>query len=101
LATYFVTRHPAAVQWSQKNGFIVDQVVVHFDPAIVKVNDVVAGSLPVNQAANVCQRGGRYFHFSLDTPQQFRGLELTVDQLEQFNARLEEFSVVRIENASQ
>jgi CRISPR-associated protein Csx16 len=57
----------------------------------------VLGTLPVNLAAEVCERGGRYLHLSLDLPPEFRGRELTPADMQRFGARLEEFSIHRAE----
>lgn len=74
MTTYLITRHPGARQWVQEEGIVV-------------------GSLPVNLAAAVCARGGRYFHLSLELPLDWRGRELSPDDMRRFGARLEEFRV--------
>lgn len=56
----------------------------------------VIGSLPVNLAAVVCQRGGRYLNLSVALPAELRGKELSADQLDQHGARLEEFRITNI-----
>ena len=69
MTTLFVTRHPG---------------------------DVVIGTLPVHIVAEICARGGRYLHLTLDVPPQARGRELTADDMERFGARLEEYEVKRL-----
>jgi CRISPR-associated protein Csx16 len=59
----------------------------------VQGGDTVIGSLPVNLAAVVCRRGGRYLNLSVTLPAELRGKELSADQLDQLGARLEEFRV--------
>lgn len=95
MTTYFVTRHPGAVEWASQQGIQVDKPVDHFEPVTVKPGDTVIGSLPVNLVAEVCQRGGRYLHLSLDSTREIRGKELTAEDMVHCNARLEEFVVSR------
>ncbi len=90
---YFVTRHAGALAWAARRGIQVDEQCAHLDPARIQPGDTVIGTLPVNLAAEVCARGGRYLNLSLDLPPEARGRELSADDLEQFGARIEEFHV--------
>ncbi len=63
-----------------------------FDAGVVQAGDTVLGTLPVNLIAEVCKRGGRYFHLTLELPAEARGKELTAEDMRHFGARLEEFS---------
>jgi CRISPR-associated protein Csx16 len=92
-ATWFVSRHPGAVEWAARRGLAVDRQVAHLDIAEVRVGDTVIGTLPVNLAAEVCERGARYLNLSLDLPEAARGRELTADELEHYGARIEPFVV--------
>lgn len=96
MTTFFVSRHPGASAWAARQGLAVDRPVAHLDVAEVKPGDVVVGTLPVNLAAEVCARGGRYFHLSLSLPQAARGKELTARELEAFGACLEEYAVHKL-----
>ncbi len=82
MTTYFVTRHPGALEWAAVEGVIVDRVLAHFDPECTQPGDVVLGTLPINLAARVCARGGRYLHLSVEVPPEWRGrgLHLWVGQ---------------------
>jgi CRISPR-associated protein Csx16 len=93
MTTVFVTRHPGAAAWAQHHGHADAQAVAHLDTATVKPRDVVLGTLPVHLAAEVCARGGRYFHLILETPPEARGRELTPEDMDVFGARLQEFIV--------
>lgn len=93
MTTFFVARHPGALAWAKRQGLKIDRYVIHLDSAEVSPGDTVAGSLPVHLVADICARGVRYLHLALDTPEHARGRELTADELELFDARLEPFVV--------
>jgi len=100
MTTWFISRHPAAIEWALHQGISVDQQAAHLDIFMIQVGDVVIGSLPVNLAADVCKRGARYIHLSLDLPADMRGRELTVEDMDACHARLEEYRVTRVEAES-
>jgi len=91
--TWFVSRHPGALQWMRQHGPHFDRHVAHLEPSSVQPGDRVIGTLPVNLAAQVCGRGARYWHLALTLPAQWRGRELSVEQLEVAKAHLQEFHV--------
>lgn len=96
MTIYFVTRHPGAQDWADAEGILIDQVIDHLDPAIIQPGDTLIGSLPVNLAAEVCARGGRYLHLSLDLRANLRGRELSAEQMCACGARIERYLVQRI-----
>ena len=95
MTTYFISRHPGARAWAAQEGIAVDQVIDHLDPATIQPGDTLIGTLPVNLAAAVCARGGRYLHLSLELPAALRGHELSAEQMRAYGARIEEFRVQR------
>jgi CRISPR-associated protein Csx16 len=95
MTAYFVTRHPGARTWAAEKGLAIERVLAHLDPSIIAPGDRVIGSLPVNLAAEVCARGGRYLHLTLDLPPGLRGRELSAEQMRAFGARVEEYEVHR------
>ena len=97
MTTYFVSRHPGALDWAAEEGIQVDQVIDHLDLAVVSPGDTVIGSLPVNLAADVCARDARYLHLSLLLPAHLRGVELTPAQMRACGARLEEYRIQRVD----
>jgi CRISPR-associated protein Csx16 len=94
MTAIFVTRHPGAVDWAARQG-IQAQMVPHLDPAAIVPGDIVMGTLPVHLAAEVCVRGARYLHLTLDLPPEARGRDLTADDMARYRAKLEEFIVRR------
>ena len=93
MTTYFVSRHPGAIEWAARQNMQVDQRIAHLDPVMVQAGDTVIGSLPVNLAAQVCAKGASYWHLSLELPSELRGLELSADDLERLGARVDRFEV--------
>ena len=61
----------------------------------VRPGDVVMGVLPVSLAAEVCARGARFLHLSVEVPPELRGQELSADDLERLGAELVEYEVRR------
>ena len=97
MTTYLVSRHRGAWAWAAEEGIPIDLVVEHLDPEAIQPGDCVVGTLPINLAAAVCERGGRYFHLSLHLSRQSRGQELTPERMRTHGARLEEYRVVRVQ----
>lgn len=95
MKTYFVSRHPGAVEWARRHGIQALQLH-HLDIDRICKGDIVIGTLPVNLAEKVCSNGARYYHLSLDLPFEARARELSAEEMTRFNARLEEFSVRKI-----
>lgn len=93
MTVLFISRHPGAVEWAERQGLNIGRRVVHLDPGEVSSGDIVAGTLPVHLAAEVCARGARYLHLALDLSKHARGCEFTTDELERLGARLEPFLV--------
>ncbi len=88
----FVTRHSGAVVWARRQG--IDAVpVTHIDPADFGPGDVVAGTLPVHIAAEICARGAVYLHLSMEVPEALRGRELSAEDMERCDARLERYRI--------
>lgn len=96
MTTWFISRHPGAVEWACRHGIAFDRHVSHLDPAALKPGDTVIGTLPINLAAEVCARGAAYLHLSLDLPPTARGHELDAEELERFGARLEPYTVIHL-----
>ena len=96
MTTFFVSRHPGALDWAAGESITVDTVIAHLDPEVIESGDVVIGTLPIHLAARVCERGGRYLHLRLEIPPDWRGRELSAADLLQFGARLEEYRVTLV-----
>ncbi len=98
MSTYFITRHPGALDWAAEQGITVDETLSHLDIERIEPGDIVIGTLPVHLAAQVCERGARYRHLTLAIPPEARGRELSAGELEAFGARLETYQVKRCDD---
>ena len=94
--TWFVSRHPGAVEWIKRQGISVDHIVHHLDINRVHAGDTVIGTLPVHLAAQVCHKGAQFLFLCLDLPPEKRGVELSADTIEQLGACLKEYVVLAI-----
>lgn len=97
MARYFVTRHPGAREWARARGLDAE-MVEHLDVERVRRGDVVMGTLPVHVAAEVCARGARFLHLSLDAPEGERGTEMTADAMAAAGAHLVAYDVLRLDD---
>jgi CRISPR-associated protein Csx16 len=94
VTTFFISRHPGAIEWASRQKFKVDIQMPHLDPAQVQAGDTVIGTLPVNLAAQVCAKGAAYWHLSVTLLANQRGKELSADELERLDAHLESFQII-------
>ena len=93
MTTWFVSRHPGALQWMQQCGPAFDCHVPHLDPAQVQRGDTAIDTLPVHLEAQVRACGAAYWHLALETPAQQRGQALNVQELQALGATLQQFHV--------
>lgn len=94
-STYLVTRHPGALQWLRANGLPDAEHCPHLDVATLRPGDTVIGTLPIQIVADLCARGARYLHLSVNLPASHRGQELSAEDMAQLGARLERYSARR------
>ncbi|MFN6961655.1 MAG: CRISPR-associated protein Csx16, partial [Rhodocyclaceae bacterium] len=87
MTTWFVSRHPGAIEWAARQDLAVDRQVAHLDVGEVQPGDTVIGILPVHLAAEFCASGGRYLNLSLDMPPELQGKALDAGTLERLGAR--------------
>lgn len=96
MTTWFVSRHPGALDWMLHSGVTFDRHVAHLDTESVAAGDTVIGSLPVNLAAEVCARGAEYWNLSLRLIAQDRGRELSAEEMQSYDATLEHYDVRKL-----
>lgn len=97
MSIYFITRHKGAADWAKAQG-IVAETIAHLNPATIEQGDTVIGTLPVHIAAEICAKGARYFHLSIDIPELARGRELSGAEMAVFGARLQHYNISEVPN---
>jgi len=90
---HFVSRHAGAREWAARRQLVVDHFHAHLDLDAVRPGDAVIGTLPIQLAAEVCARGAIYQHLTLTMPADWRGRELSADELEACGAGLTTFDI--------
>lgn len=100
MATFFISRHPGAIDWIQQQGVHIDHFVPHLSAGQVQAGDCVIGTLPLHLVALLQQRGVRYLHLTLKVPAAWRGQELSAAQLQACQATVREFIVQSVEGES-
>ena len=96
---YIITRHKAAEEYIRRhigvdNGLIM--VYPHLKSNMIfqfQEGDLVVGNVPMRLAAKICERGARYFAVEMTVPVEWRGKELTYQEMVSCNARLAEYEV--------
>lgn len=94
MSVYLVSRHKGTLDWFEQQGVKIDHHIVHFDPDCIQPGDTVVGILPIQLAAKICAKGGRYLHLQMNVPLEFRGQELSTEQLDEFGAELVCYNVL-------
>lgn len=93
MTTLFVSRHQGAIEWIKQQSIQVDVFVEHLNVEEIQADDVVIGTLPIHLAAEVCQKGAKFYFLSVNVAREQRGTELTCEQLEQQGCSLQQFYI--------
>ena len=80
MTTWFISRHPGAIKWVKLQNIQIDRFESHLDTSLVQAGDVVIGTLPIHLAAEVCQKGVKFYFLSINVTPEQRGTELTEQQ---------------------
>ena len=96
--TWFVSRHQSSINWMKSQSTPVDNYVTHIDDSTgIHPGDIVIGSLPVSIVAKLNQNKIRFISFTLDIPEDLRGIDLNEKQLDSLQVELKEYLVMGIE----
>ncbi len=96
MTTYFVSRHPGAIAWVKEKNYPVDVFLEHLDVSVIRSGDKVIGNVPMALAAEICDRGARYYSVSIQTSRGQRGKELTSEDMEKASCIIEEYVVKKV-----
>lgn len=96
----FISRHDGAWAWFRASAYAKRwsgaRRIEHLDITQIRPGDVILGTLPVHLAAEVCARGGEYWHLSLNLPREQRGQELDSHDITDAAGRLERYHIQHI-----
>lgn len=94
MTTFFISRHPGAINWIKQQGISIDRWEMHLDLADVQAGDRVVGTLPIPMVAALNKKGATYLHLNVVVPASLRGQELSEATLYALGARLQPFRVL-------
>lgn len=95
MKTWFVSRHPAAIEWAKRQAFTIDNWVGHLNPELVAAGDVVIGTLPVHLAEEVCSRGAAFYFLIVPLELHQRGKELDLAEMQAAACSVQRYRVIR------
>lgn len=93
MSTILVSRHQAVKEWINQQGIHIDQHQPHFEIGQAKAGDTVIGNLPIGMVAQLNKDNIKYLHMEMTIPFSHRGKELSLDEMNQFNAKLVSYQV--------
>lgn len=95
-----VSRHSGAVEWLRRQGYRDTTVISHLDISLVNKGDIVIGTLPLHQAAQIAARKAQFLFIEMNIPERKRGAEISADEMDQYGAKLQEYSVRVVNRAT-
>lgn len=95
MTTFFISRHPGAIEWMKHQPIRVDRWLTHLNPQDVREGDVVIGTLPIHLAFQVCRRGARFLALEITMPEEKRGIELGMSDMQGLDCRLDEYVITK------
>ena len=87
-----ISRHPGCVQWLKDNGVEIDAVITHATAEDVTGKNVI-GHLPLHLAALTASVSVVDLPY---LPAEFRGTDLTPEQMDAFGAVLNAYDVLKL-----
>lgn len=93
MSVWFVSRHLGAIEWIKQKNIHIDYFIEHLDIHQIQKNDTVIGVLPIPLAAQVCEKGAKFYCLSVEVERSQRGTELSAEQLTAQNCHLQSFFI--------
>lgn len=97
MAVWFISRHQGAIDWIKQQPIHINRFESHLDTHLIQAGDTVIGTLPIHLAADICQRGAKFYFLSVNVTATQRGTELTAQQLTEQFCSLQPFWVEKID----
>lgn len=96
MTTFFISRHPGAIDWIKQQGVRIDRWESHLSLSDVAPGDVVVGILPIPMVFALNGLGASYIHLNVEVPASLRGSELSSTELNTMGATLQAYQVRRV-----
>lgn len=96
MAVWFISRHQGAIEWILQQSIHIDHFESHLEISQIQANDTVIGTLPIHLAAQVCEKGAKFYFLSVNVTREQRGTELTVEQLNAQQCSIEPFYIHKL-----
>ncbi|MBR1374612.1 MAG: CRISPR-associated protein Csx16 [Cardiobacteriaceae bacterium] len=97
---YFICRHQGTIDWvkSRKN-IKIDVFLDHLDFRETEIcaEDTVIGILPIDIAAQICEKGAKFYALKIHQELSERGQNFSADNLEKMNVSLRRFQIIDLE----
>lgn len=88
---WLVSRHPGAQTWLNQHGFQGRQIA-HLDIDAIAAGDIIIGSLPIHMVVALTLKSAEYWHLSMTIPECWRGTELTPEQMQLCQIKLQKIT---------
>ncbi|MCK7629342.1 CRISPR-associated protein Csx16 [Shewanella putrefaciens] len=88
---WLVSRHPGAQTWLKQQGF-QGQQIAHLDIDTIAAGDIIIGSLPIHMVVALTLKSAEYWHLSMTIPECWRGTELTPEQMQLCQIKLQKIT---------
>ena len=75
MTTWFISRHEGAIEWVKQQNIQIDRFESHLNTSLVQTGDVVIGTLPIHLAAEICQKGAKFYFLSVNVSREQRGTD--------------------------
>ena len=91
MTTWFISRHEGAIEWVKQQNIQIDRFERHLNTSLVQTGDVV-----IHLAAEICQKGAKFYFLSVNVSREQRGTELTCDQLTEQQCSIQPFWIEKL-----
>ena len=96
MTVWFISRHQGAIDWIAQQSINIDRFKQHLDINDIQADDIVIGTLPIHLAAQVCEKGAKFYFLSVNVTKEQRGKELTAKQLTEQYCSLQPFFIQKL-----
>ena len=96
MAVWFISRHQGAIDWIKQQPIQIDRFESHLDVNLIQAEDTIIGTLPIHLAAEVRQKGAKFYFLSVNVRPEQRGTELSAQELIAQHCAIELFYIQKL-----